>query len=87
LKFGFKFVELFELKSDSMLHHAAGSQISPFHNAVRSQISPLQFTTESQISPMHDAAWSQVNDFFRNLTSAASYSGELDLIAAKCSGK
>jgi hypothetical protein len=42
-------VELFELKFDSLLHHAAGSQISPLHYAAGSQISPL-----------HDAAGSKI---------------------------
>jgi hypothetical protein len=36
-------VELLQLKFDSLLHDAVGSQISPLHYAVGSQISPLHF--------------------------------------------
>jgi hypothetical protein len=58
-KFGFKFVEPLELKFDSTLHDAAGSQILPLHYAVGSQILPLHNAVRSQILPPHDAAGSQ----------------------------
>jgi hypothetical protein len=58
-EFGVKFVKLSEFKFDSLLHNAAGSQISPLH-----------FATGSQISPLDDAAGSQVNDCCRNLPAA-----------------
>jgi hypothetical protein len=69
-EFALKFVELLELKFDSPLHDAAGSQISPQHSAAGSQISPLHFSAWSQISPLYDSAGSQVNDYFRNLPAA-----------------
>jgi hypothetical protein len=37
-KFGLKFVEFFELKFDSPLHHATGSQIWPLHDAAVAQV-------------------------------------------------
>ncbi len=58
--FAFKFVELFELKFDSPLHDAAGSQISPLQCAAGSQILPLHFAAGSQISPLQCAAGSQI---------------------------
>jgi hypothetical protein len=62
LKFGFKFVELLQLKFDSLkLHDAAGSQISPLRHAAVSQISPLHHAARSQISPLHYAAGSQIS--------------------------
>jgi hypothetical protein len=42
-KFGLKFVELSELKFDSLLHPAQGSQIFSLHDAAGSQILPLHF--------------------------------------------
>jgi hypothetical protein len=69
-EFAFIFVELLELKFDSALHDAAGSQISPQHYAAGSQISPLHFAAGSQISPLYDAEGSQVNDCCRNLPAA-----------------
>jgi hypothetical protein len=42
-KFGLKLVELPELKFDSLLHHAPGSQIFPLHHAAGSKILPLHF--------------------------------------------
>jgi hypothetical protein len=68
--FSQKFVELLELKFNSLLHDAAGSQISPQHYEVGSQTSPLHFAAGSQISLLHDAAGSQVNDCCRNLSAA-----------------
>jgi hypothetical protein len=37
-KFGFEFVELSELKFDSLLHYAAGSKIFSLHDATGSQV-------------------------------------------------
>jgi hypothetical protein len=56
LNFGFKFLELFELMFDSLLHYAPGSQFSLLHYAAGSQVSPMHVAKESQISPLHDAA-------------------------------
>jgi hypothetical protein len=55
-------MELLELKSDSQLHDAAGSQISPlnFDDVAGSQIFPLHFAAGSQILPLYDAAGSQI---------------------------
>jgi hypothetical protein len=41
-----------ELKFDSLLHHAAKSQILPLHGAAESQISPLHLTERSQVSDL-----------------------------------
>ncbi len=54
-------MELLQLKFDSPLHDATGSQISPLHDAVGSQISPLHHAAGSQISPLHHAAGSQIS--------------------------
>jgi hypothetical protein len=53
-------VELLELKFDSPLHYAAGSQILRLHFAAGSQIFPLHDAAASQILPLHDAAGSQI---------------------------
>ncbi len=58
-EFGFKFTELFEFEFDSLLHHAAGSQISPLHDAAGSHGSPLHDATGSHVSPLHHAVGSQ----------------------------
>jgi hypothetical protein len=54
-KFGSKFVELLQLKFDSPLYHAAGSQISQLHHAAGSQIFLLHFAAESCDSLLHFA--------------------------------
>ncbi len=76
-KFGFKFLELLQLKFDSPLHTVAGSKISPLHHTAGSQISPLHFAAGSLIFPLHFAA--ERGDSLLHLAS--------DLSAAKCSGK
>jgi hypothetical protein len=38
-EFGLKFVELLELKFDSLMHHAAAGKTSPLHYTAGSQIS------------------------------------------------
>ncbi len=55
-------MELLELKSDSQLHDAAGSQIPPLYYAAGRQISPLHFddVAWSQFFPLHFAAGSQI---------------------------
>ncbi len=53
-------MELLEFKFDSLLYHAAGSQISPLHFAAGSQIFPLHDAAGRQILPLHDAAGSQI---------------------------
>ncbi len=40
-------MELLQLKFDSLVHDAAGSQISPVHDAAVSQMSPLHHSVES----------------------------------------
>ncbi len=52
-------MELLELKADSQLHDAAGSQIPPLHYAAGRQILPLYNAAGSQILLPHDAAGSQ----------------------------
>ncbi len=64
-------MELSELKFDSPLHYAVGSQISPLHDAAGSKISPLHDAAGSQISPLPDVAGSQVNYCRRNLPAAS----------------
>jgi hypothetical protein len=70
-------MELLGLKSDSLLHDAAGSQISPLHYAAGRQISRLHFALCSRESKIPTALW----------LPAASCSGESDLTAAFCSGE
>jgi hypothetical protein len=45
IKFGSKFVVLFELNFGCPLPYAAGSYTLPLHDAAGSQISPLQHAT------------------------------------------
>ncbi len=73
-------MELLELKSDSQLHDAAGSQIPPLHYAAARQISPLHFAWCSRESNFSTAFCSRES----NLT-AVWCSGESNLTAAWCS--
>jgi hypothetical protein len=59
-KFCLKFLELFELEFDSLLHYAAGSQVSPMDVAAESQTSTLHDAEESRISSPDFAARSQI---------------------------
>jgi hypothetical protein len=58
--FSFKFVDFFQLRFVSLLHHAAGSKILLLHNAAGSQIVPLHHAAGSQVLPLHDAAGSKI---------------------------
>ncbi len=53
-------MELLQYKFVSLLHDAAGSQISPLHDVAVSQISLLHYAAGSEISPLHFAMGSQI---------------------------
>jgi hypothetical protein len=58
--FGFIFVEVLELKSDSQLHDAVGSQIYQLHYAAERQNLTAAFCIMQRGVKPHDAAGSQI---------------------------